>query len=73
MIGHMLGAAGAAEAALEQELLASINALGLGPQGLGGVVTALAVLVEVMPCHFASLPVAVNLNCHVARHGSVIL
>lgn len=60
-------------AQLEQELLTEINALGIGPQGFGGVTTALAVLVESAPCHFASLPVAVNLNCHVARHASVSL
>jgi len=66
-------AAEEAAAAMERELLADINALGIGPQGFGGPATALAVLVESMPCHFASLPVAVNLNCHVARHQSVIL
>ena len=66
-------AAEEAAAVLEQELLADINALGIGPQGFGGGVTALAVLVENRPCHFASLPVAVNLNCHVARHQSLTL
>jgi len=60
-------------AALEEELLAAINCLGIGPLGLGGRVTALAVHVEVYPCHIASLPVAVNLNCHVARHRSAEL
>jgi len=58
-------------AALEEELLAEINRSGIGPLGLGGRVTALAVHVAVYPCHIASLPVAVNLNCHCARHRSV--
>ena len=60
-------------AELEHELLAKINSLGIGPQGLGGDTTALGVAVEIYPCHIASLPVAVNLNCHVSRHESVIL
>lgn len=60
-------------AALEEELLAAINCLGIGPLGLGGRVTALAVHVAVYPCHIASLPVAVNLNCHAARHRSAEL
>lgn len=60
-------------AALEKELLGSINALGIGPQGLGGRTTALAVHVEIYPCHIASLPVAVNLNCHAARHKEAVL
>ncbi len=58
---------------LEQEILHEINKLGIGPQGYGGVVTALAVQVEMMPCHIASLPVSVNIQCHVARHREVIL
>jgi len=53
---------------MEKELYAGINDLGIGPGGLGGRVTALAVNVEMMPCHIASLPVAVNIQCHVARH-----
>jgi len=57
-------------AALEDELLESINALGIGPQGFGGRTTALAVKITAMPTHIAGLPVAVNLNCHVARHIS---
>jgi len=57
-------------AALEDELLESINKLGIGPQGFGGRTTALAVKIMVMPTHIAGLPVAVNLNCHVARHVS---
>ena len=60
-------------AQLEQELLDRINALGIGPQGLGGRTTALAVHIEAAPCHMASLPVAVNINCHVARHESEVL
>jgi fumarate hydratase subunit alpha len=55
-------------AALETELLAEINRLGIGPQGLGGTTTSLDVHIEVHPCHIASLPVAVNLQCHSARH-----
>ena len=57
-------------AALEDELLESVNALGIGPQGFGGRTTALGVKILVMPTHIAGLPVAVNLNCHVARHMS---
>jgi fumarate hydratase subunit alpha len=60
-------------AKMEKELLEKINALGVGPMGLGGRVTALAVHIETYPCHIASLPVAVNLNCHAARHGHVEL
>ncbi len=60
-------------AAMERELLKQINNLGIGPQGFGGRMTALAVHIETMSCHIASLPVAVNINCHAARHGSVIL
>ncbi|MFH1006296.1 MAG: fumarate hydratase [Candidatus Latescibacterota bacterium] len=58
---------------LEAHLLADINALGIGPQGLGGDITALDVHIEVFPCHIASLPVAVNLQCHSARHKRVVL
>lgn len=57
-------------AALENELLSRVNATGIGPQGFGGRVTALAVACETAPCHIASLPVAVNLNCHAARHAT---
>jgi len=60
-------------AELEQETLARINALGIGPLGFGGRTTALAVQAEVMPAHIASLPVAVNLQCHSARHKEAIL
>jgi fumarate hydratase subunit alpha len=59
-------------AALEAELLGKINDLGIGPQGLGGRTTALAVHIEVFPCHIASLPVAVNINCHASRHKEII-
>ena len=58
---------------IEKELLESINNLGIGPAGLGGRVTALAVHIEMMPCHIASLPVAVNIQCHVARHKETTL
>lgn len=60
-------------AKLEDELLEIINKTGVGPQGYGGRITALQVNIEVYPCHIASLPVAININCHVARHGEVIL
>ena len=58
---------------LEDELLEKINALGIGPQGLGGRTTALAVNIEKFPAHIASLPVAVNINCHVTRHKSEVI
>lgn len=58
---------------LERVLLADINALGIGPQGLGGTTTALAVHAEMAPCHIASLPVAFQLQCHAVRHREVIL
>ena len=54
---------------LEKEILQKINASGVGPQGLGGDTTALAVHINHHPCHIASLPVAVNINCHAARHA----
>jgi fumarate hydratase subunit alpha len=60
-------------ARMERELLERINALGLGPQGLGGDTTALAVLIETAPCHIASLPVAVNIECHSHRHKTMVL
>jgi len=60
-------------ARLESELLAEVNQLGIGPQGLGGTVTALAVHIEAYPCHITGIPVAVNMNCHAARHKSVVL
>lgn len=58
---------------LEQELLEKINALGIGPSGLGGKTTALGVNVLTYPTHIAGLPVAVNMSCHVTRHKTVIL
>ncbi|MFV0498384.1 MAG: fumarate hydratase [Candidatus Fimivivens sp.] len=60
-------------AALEQELLQSINALGIGPQGFGGRTTALKVNIETFPTHIAQLPCAVNINCHVTRHKTAVL
>jgi len=60
-------------AGMEAELLEKINALGIGPQGLGGSTTALAVFIEEMPCHIASMPVAVNVQCHAQRHKTVEL
>ena len=58
---------------LEADALRRVNDLGIGPQGFGGRTTALAVLIEQAPCHIASLPVAVNLECHSHRHGTVTL
>ena len=58
---------------LELELLEKINKLGIGPQGLGGTTTALDVHIETFPCHIASLPVAVNTQCHAARHKEIVL
>ncbi len=60
-------------AELEKELLQRINSLGIGPQGFGGRATALAVHIETFPAHIASMPLAVNLQCHAARHKEVIL
>lgn len=60
-------------ASLEETLLRAVNKTGIGPEGLGGRVTAMAVHVESHPCHIASLPVAVNINCHAARHKTIIL
>ncbi len=58
---------------LEKELLVRINALGIGPQGYGGTVTALGVNVETFPAHIASMPLAVNIQCHAARHKEAVL
>ncbi|HHT39018.1 MAG: fumarate hydratase [Acholeplasmatales bacterium] len=58
---------------LEKELLTEINNLGVGPMGFGGTVTALAVKINVGACHIASLPVAINIQCHAARHKSIII
>jgi fumarate hydratase subunit alpha len=71
-LGRKLGSANKNKkyAALEASLLAKVNKLGIGPQGLGGKTTALGVMVEYAPCHMASLPVAVNIGCHSNRHIS---
>ena len=58
---------------LEKELFQKINELNVGPMGLGGKTTALAVKVNLYPCHMASLPVAVNIQCHASRHKVVVL
>jgi len=60
-------------AELEAGILEKINDLGIGPGGFGGRVTALAVHIVMHPCHIASLPVAVNIECHSHRHGEKIL
>lgn len=61
------------DAELEKELLRLVNDTGVGPAGLGGRITALAVNVETFPCHIASLPVAVTIQCHAARHKEAVL
>jgi len=58
---------------LESEILDEINRLGIGPQGLGGRTTSLAVHVLMMPCHIASFPLAVNIQCHAQRHKEVVI
>jgi fumarate hydratase subunit alpha len=58
---------------LEAELLEKVNKLGIGAQGFGGTFTALAVFIETYPCHIASFPAAVNINCHAARHKEAVL
>ena len=63
----------AESAELEKEILRRVNNLGIGPMGYGGRTTALAVHIEVFPAHIASLPVAVNLQCHSARHREAVL
>ena len=60
-------------AALERKILDKVNSTGVGPGGLGGKVTALAVHIGTFPCHIATLPVAVSLSCHAARHATVTL
>jgi len=60
-------------AELEAEILERVNRIGIGPQGLGGHTTALAVHAETFPCHIASMPVAVNIQCHSARHKEAVL
>lgn len=58
---------------MEKELIDRINRLGIGPQGLGGRITALAVHIEQMETHIAGLPVAVNMQCHAARHKTATI
>lgn len=58
---------------LEHEILEKVNKLGIGPQGFGGRCTALAVHIETMGCHIASIPVAVNINCHASRHLETVI
>lgn len=60
-------------ASLEKELLSAINKTGIGPQGLGGRTTALAVHIDTYPTHLAGLPIAVNIQCHAARHSEAVL
>lgn len=60
-------------AKLEKEILDEINQLGVGPMGFGGSTTALAVKINVYPCHIASLPVAINLQCHASRHKTEVI
>jgi fumarate hydratase subunit alpha len=60
-------------AQMEEDLLSRINSLGIGPQGLGGDTTALGCMIETAPCHIASLPVAVNIECHSHRHKSAVI
>ncbi len=60
-------------AELEADVLERVNRIGIGPQGFGGLTTALAVHVETFPCHIASMPVAVNIQCHSARHKEAVL
>jgi len=60
-------------AALEEELLQAVNSLDIGPMGLGGKTTSLDVKIEMHPCHIASLPLAVNVQCHSSRHKEVVL
>jgi fumarate hydratase subunit alpha len=60
-------------AELEKELLEKVNKLGIGPMGYGGRTTALAVNVEVFPSHIAGMPLAINMNCHSARHKEAVL
>ena len=60
-------------AQMEADILEKVNKIGIGPQGFGGLTTALAVHVETFPCHIASLPAAVNIQCHSARHKEAVL
>jgi fumarate hydratase subunit alpha len=58
---------------LESEILTEVNRLGIGPQGLGGRTTSLAVHILMMPCHIASFPLAVNIQCHAQRHKEIVI
>jgi fumarate hydratase subunit alpha len=58
---------------IEREILEKINKLGIGPMGYGGTTTSLEVFIETEPCHIASFPVAVNINCHSSRHKEIII
>ena len=58
---------------LEEEMLETINKLGIGPQGFGGKTTAIGLNIETMPTHIAGMPCAVNINCHVTRHKTEVL
>jgi tartrate dehydratase alpha subunit/fumarate hydratase class I-like protein len=75
--GHVAQAATATQkvsgelAEMEERILERINNLGIGPGGLGGRITALDVKVMMVPCHIASLPLAVNINCHSSRHAEI--
>ena len=60
-------------AKIEEDILARINTLGIGPMGYGGTTTSLEVFLEMEPCHIASLPVAVNIQCHAARHKEAVI
>jgi len=60
-------------ATIEEEILTRINKLGIGPMGYGGNTTSFDVFLEIEPCHIASLPVAVNIQCHAARHKEAII
>lgn len=60
-------------AAMELDILGEINKLGIGPMGYGGTTTSLDVFMEMEPCHIASLPLAVNINCHSARHKEAVI
>jgi len=58
---------------MEDQILSRINSLGIGPQGMGGDTTALGCMIETGACHIASLPVAVNIECHSHRHKSAVI
>ena len=60
-------------AQLEEEMLQKVNALGIGPQGFGGMTTAIGLNIETLPTHIAGMPCAININCHVTRHQTEVL